>query len=568
MKFVARIVCFSIPPVLTTALFVLFFSDAFAQSGPAQSNDVIESNRAVADANDVAYCAGSRVTPLELLPTDHWAYEELKKLWIQGLVDSFFFSSRPASRFDIAELLISLEDTGSKAAGSPSMERLLREFSREIRELRKASAQKGDDGEGGDRYKETPFLYQRKEPGTDFRLSIYADAIADNADQENIELKDGSRAGVRAWALIRPGIVLFEDIYVGKITHGQLYGEELFSLKDVLIFSDRFYVSLRAPFLDLELGRDKVRWGPGYTGTLLLSDGAPTYTILYAGKTLGRRVKVSAVSGILDPEEGKYLAGHRIEIAPWNRIQLGFAETAIYHSQFVEPLYAISLIPFTLVERILHRDSRYTGIDDPLRNNVSVSADFVVRAHSGVSFYGELMVDDWAEETSKRPTKLAYQLGTRASLPAGRRNVNAIAELTRVWNYTYSTSYSHFYDRDQSHQGVPLGYLLGPDSKRIFLELSYDASRDFELGLTWDETLKGEGSLQNPWREEMGSVDADKLSGIVETRRALSPFVRWLPRDNFLVEASAGLKQIKNENHAKSGTESSALFSFRLAARW
>jgi hypothetical protein len=531
------------------------------------------------DSNASPCCAARRETPPELLPTDHWAYEELRKLWIQGLVDSFFFSTRPVSRYDIAQLLVSLQGSSISLPNSPSLERLLREFSREIRELKGEVSSGTGEAKHGARYKaedarhkadytETPFLFQKKEQNFDFRLSLYADAIADNWNQKDMDFRDGSRAGVQAWTILRPNIVLFEDIYVGKLSEGWRYGEELFSLKDVLIFSDRFYISMRAPFLDVTLGRDKLRWGPGITGTLLLSDGAPSYTLLSASKAFGRKFKVSAVSGILDSEEGKYLAGHRIDIAPSNSVQIGLAETAIYHSRFVEPLYAISLVPFTLVERILHRDSQNSGADDPLRNNVGISTDFVVRARKGISLYGELMIDDWAEETSKRPTRLAYQLGTAISKPTGSRTINAVAELSRVWNYTYSVYYSESYDRDDSHQGVPLGYSLGPDSKRIFLLLSCDVSRDFELGLTWDETLKGEGTLQNPWREEMGKVDADELSGIVETKRSVAPFVRWLPRDNFLLEASAGLKQIENENHVKKENESSALFSLRVAARW
>ena len=189
--------------------------------------------------------------PPELLPTDHWAYEELRKLWIQGLVDSFFFSTRPVSRYDIAQLLISLEASPRSLPNSPSLERLLREFSREIRELEGNTS----------KYRETPFLFQKKEQNFDFRFSLYADAIADNWNQKDVDFRDGSRAGFQAWAILRPNIVLFEDIYVGKLSEGWRYGEELFSLKDVLIFSDRFYISMRAPFLDVTLGRDKLRWG-------------------------------------------------------------------------------------------------------------------------------------------------------------------------------------------------------------------------------------------------------------------------------------------------------------------
>jgi hypothetical protein len=506
---------------------------------------------------------------IELLPTDHWAYEELRKLWIAGTLDSFFVSTRPVSRYDVAAMLLSLEESGRAPTDSPPMERLLREFSREMRYLREAQEETSlEAAHARSLYEETPFLFQKRNRDVDFRASLYTEAAVRKEGSSDAVVEEGSRAGIRVLAILRPGITVFEDIYVGKHSGAWRYSEELFGMDDVVVLTDRFYVAVRTPLFDAVLGRDKLRWGPGETGTLLLSDAAPSYTLFSASKTLGRGVKISTLSAILDSQEGKYFAAHRVDFVPWEFLQVGLSETAVYHSRYVEPLYAISLIPFTFVERLLHRDSGDPRPDDPLRNNLALGADVVVRPVNGVSLHGELMLDDVSEETGERPTRLAYQLGAAVYKPVRNRNVNLTAELSRVWNHTYSVCYSSFYDRDHSHQGMPLGYALGPDSRRILVIGSCDLSRDLEAGVSLDEVLRGQGALEEPWCDEMGDVSAGDFSGTLEQTRTIAVFVTWMPRDNVRLETSVGLSDIENEKHIEDESGSHTLFSLRIMARW
>ena len=520
---------------------------------------------AAADDDTPSNAARPAERPPDLLPTDHWAYEELEKLWVAGAVDSAFLSSRPISRYDFAALLMSLQNGRRVPAGYAPMERLLREFSREISYLG------GDSG-----YRPAPFMYHSRSEKTDFRVSLYVDAAwvsTEGSWLDNVEgsgnTVEGSRVGIQSTAILRPNLVIHQDVYAGKITDGWKYGEELFSITDFIIFADRFYVALRTPWVDAELGRDKVRWGPGRTGTLLLSDGAESYTLLSMTKAFGKKVKFSSVSGALDTEAGKYLAAHRIDIAPAGFMQLGLAETAIYHARFFDPLYVTSLIPFTLVERIQHRDSQNPGVDDPLRNNVSVSVDAVVRPARGASVYGELMMDDLSEETSKRPTRLAYQAGLFLSRPVADRCVSLTAELTRVWNYTYTVYYSDVYNRDQTHQGKPLGYYLGPDTEHWYFALSADVSRDIELSGVFDVTRKGEGSLARPWTPDMQDADASSLSGVVERTDELKLVLVWSPLETVRFETSAARMTVKNRNHEASRHDwKENEYRLGISARW
>jgi hypothetical protein len=419
-------------------------------------------------------------------------------------------------------------------------------------------------------------MFHSRSEKTDFRLSLYVDAewvSTEGSWLDNIRSSsntvEGSRVGFQSTAILRPNLVIHQDIYAGKITDGWKYGEELFSISDFIIFADRFYVSLRTPWVDAQVGRDDVRWGPGRTGTLLLSDAAGSYTLLHLTKVFGRKVKVSSVSGILDTEAGKYLAAHRIDIAPTAFMQLGLAETAIYHSRFFEPLYVTSLIPFTIVEKILNRDSENPAEDDPLRNNVSVSVDAVVRPVGGASLYGELMIDDLSEETSKRPTRLAYQAGLFLSRPVADRCVSLTAELTRVWNYTYTVYYSDVYNRDQTHQGKPLGYYLGPDTRHWYVSLSTDVSRDVAVSGVFEVIDRGEGGLARPWTPDMEDSDASVLSGVVEKTTGLKLVLMWAPVEAARLETSAARVNVKNRNHDPSQHDwKDTEYRFGVAARW
>ncbi|MFH0777496.1 MAG: hypothetical protein V2A71_02580, partial [Candidatus Eisenbacteria bacterium] len=157
----------------------------------------------------------------------------------------------------------------------------------------------------------------------------------------------------------------------------------------------------------------------------------------------------------------------------------------------------------------------------------------------GLCLRGELMIDDLAEETSARPTKIAYQWAAQVSMPAGRQNTNLLFEFTRVWNHVYSVYYSDLYDRNHTHQGEPLGYWLGPDSRRYYGKFSVDVSPNLEVGATVDIINKGSGSLDEPWLETMGGVDASVFSTPVRDLGFFGLFLRILPRDNIQIRCSA-----------------------------
>ena len=120
-----------------------------------------------------------------------------------------------------------------------------------------------------------------------------------------------------------------------------------------------------------------------------------------------------------------------------------------------------------------------------------------------------------------------------------------LGEYTRVRNFTYSV----YYGEDFIYRRRPLGYALGPDAENMFLEASFDVSRDWQIRWSGDFTNHGEGRLGVPWQPSQGAASTAGLSGIVEERREVWGDARWMPRDNVDVSMGAGFRRLENEGN-------------------
>ncbi len=248
---------------------------------------------------------------------------------------------------------------------------------------------------------------------------------------------------------------------------------------------------------------------------------------------LGGRLHAVIVNGVLNHAEGRYVAFHRLDWRPIGGLRIGLAEGARYNSNGFEPLYLAGIIPYPIVGRLLVRDNDVRATDPAVRNNVMWDADFTVSPHSGVNLYGEILVDDVGTAASDVPTRIGYQMGSLAVLPVGdhTREPRLRFEWTRVWNYTYST----YYGRNFDHEGLPLGYPEGPDSRVLHARGDLVLGRDWTLSGILERIDHGEGRLRAAWDPNdstMAGADPSRLSGIVERQWRLLGGCRYTPRPN------------------------------------
>ena len=128
------------------------------------------------------------------------------------------------------------------------------------------------------------------------------------------------RGGVQASAMRGQGVLLFTDVFAGTESpgpHGNPADSRRFGLVEgvqVNSYFDRAYLRARGALGTVTLGHSWLRWGPGVTGGVGLSDGSQAYdfvefrTRFWMGYTLIDRKPVVDVAQALNMTVGGIVA--------------------------------------------------------------------------------------------------------------------------------------------------------------------------------------------------------------------------------------------------------------------
>jgi len=328
---------------------------------------------------------------------------------------------------------------------------------------------------------------------------------------------ENSRIGLRASYGFDSTLAIVTDIFAAEIAKGREFADPLVAGTDFILHTEESTISARLGPARLRLGRDRHRWGPGASGTLLFSDAAAPLNFGEYQLRLGRRLRFLALTGITsrhaalpvdssgavlpraNPDRTRSLAAHRLqwEISP--RLTVAVAEAARFQGT-PGLLYLAGILPYTLVERLDLQDEPSDSTRSYARNNVLWSAEIDWRVQPHALLYAEVLVDDVATESSDMPTRGGFQGGARWAPRWRGWDWTLGAEYTRVSNYTYSVFYQDLCQCDWEHQGEPLGYALGPDVENLLLRAWAAPSASWSARAWLQVTRKGEGAIGLPWR--------------------------------------------------------------------
>lgn len=260
--------------------------------------------------------------------------------------------------------------------------------------------------------------------------------------------------------------------------------------------------SLEFPALDLMVGRDYMKWGPGYQGNLILSDNAPSFDMLKYSGTIDLndfgggygKINFTKFFSLLDSLDGqnRYFSGQRLEYKPFDALTLGLSETVIISQDssilfynplpFIPPYY----VTWWIASMLSSQDV-----------NCNVSADIELNFYPGIKLYGELMADDviFFPEENPYPNRTGFLAGAYFADPLGFGNTDFRIEYTHINNYVYFPIHPW---EDYLYQGEYIGHLLGPDADQLYLELTHRLSDKFNLSLSYTHERHGEGQVGIP----------------------------------------------------------------------
>lgn len=367
------------------------------------------------------------------------------------------------------------------------------------------------------------------------------------------------------------------DSHLTNILNTQLnqaYLTMSFSSFEISLPSDTpFFPSLSSiefPALDLQIGRDYMKWGPGYQGNLVLSDNAPAFDMIkYSGtfdlNELGEglgSVNFTKFFSLLDPlgGENRYFSGQRLEYKPFDVLTLGLSETAIISQEssllFLNPLPFFP--PYYLTRWIAD------VLRQPSEINSYVGVDMELNFHPGIKLYGEWMADDLilTSETNPYPNRTGFLAGAYFADPLNTGNTDFRIEYTHINNYVYFPTHSW---QDYLYQDEYIGNHLGPDADQLYLELTHRLSDKFNLSLSYTHERHGEGQTGIPLPSDPIIANENIfLSGIIEKEQAYQAEISYDLSPRWAISASATLKNIKNKDNTIGENENNTYFQLEL----
>lgn len=480
--------------------------------------------------------SGASADPVEYLPPAHWAYDDLLALWNRGVVDSLNVASRPWSRIEIARALGHVEDADRN---DPLVRRLEWQFARELERI-------GKPGRA-----ETSPLLRLREGESELRLTAGAEGRVSGAPASDARIQPGSGGFLRARAYLQPHGFLITDLRLQRTGSDRDIGDAVIKNEDLYLDTGETYVTVSPAGFELLFGLAETRWGPGRSGTLLISDAPDPFAVLRLRRTFGGRLELDTMHGTLVQTDNRHVAMHRLSVRVSGTLTLGFAESARYDAPAPELLYLLNLVPYSLLERFSQKHRALEpGMDQ--RNNVMMAGDVVWRFRRDARLWAELLLDDVATELGYQPHRMAWQAGVAISTRLGRIPFDVGLEHTKVFRFTYSVAY----DRNYIFSGRPLGYADGPDVERWTLRLKADPAAEWSLAMDADLLRRGEGFLGESWdtTTRMDPWSGLSLTGVVESTLRAVPSVAWIPRDNVRLAAGVGVRHARNAGNVRGRT--------------
>jgi hypothetical protein len=505
------------------------------------------------------------------LPLDHWAYDYLDRLKVKGLLDEFLNQTRPISRKEVA--LAVWQVTEAAQAGDSriteversQLEWLQMEFAEELQ-----SHSLPDKG-----HERHLFRW------SDGHRGLILDAVGMGRGSLGRDHGRNRRILDFRVTLQARGFLGRELSYAASVVKGQVNSNLDRVVKEDVGLTGYFdsrgsyayydwshaHLTLRVPWLELQLGRQPLSWGPGDRGHLALSSHPPAYDFVQIRVTV-RRVRYVYLHGFLlsgeatervTPEgfirkeyPNKFVAAHRIEASPFSWLSLGLHEAIIYGERGLDLAYLNPLVLFWSAQHSSHD-----------RDNVILGGDFRARPIKGFSLYGALFIDELSLEdmfTQDARNKVALQGGLYLVDLLGFENTDFRLEYTRVQPCVYTHK---FPVNDYCHDGVTLGHWLEENGDDLYLAARHRFSRQLSIVAHLGRTRRGEKGEQ-PWCH-LDSGRYSFLWGTVDRTLLLGLSLDVEPSHNLRASMSYERTERKNRDHIPGEDENLDELSFTLS---
>lgn len=321
-----------------------------------------------------------------------------------------------------------------------------------------------------------------------------------------------------------------------------------------------------------KLGRDKINWGPGKCGNLIISDASKYFDFLGFDNKFGKfrfryvligldpylseaeeknqKEKIDLNSGNKSYSERiKLVAAHRLDWEFLDNLTLSFTESSVIGGQYPD---------IKMINPLFFYHSTFTeGY-----SNVIEGIDLEYKDRNN-RIYVSTAVDEWITAFDKSNEYKAPSMAFLAGFETGIDKIKVNMEYGRTsrWMYNRWQEYLKFTNRRQivttyGKSGryavdYPIGYYLGPDAEAITFGLQYEPFK-----ITVEGINKGELTTRSDYNNSNKEENWYSLSGTVEKtvkvglEYTFGDFILSLEDENI---SNFGNEKDKNQNNFIAG---------------
>ena len=462
--------------------------------------------------------SGSLVLASVNLPLQHWSYEAIERLTALGIIDRAMVVSKPYSRNQAAKYVAraieriradEIRADGRQVLAEPLLERLMAEFRPELTELgtlaRKRSEPERTVRYGARLQTEVDSFSVGAGKTVRFRENRGGEYYA-NGVQNQTDVRGWLEVGDWAALMVQPKFIS----NLNALSQGPVVGP-LTSLNDQYVYLREASLKLTFWNVALEVGRGTQWWGPGYHGSLLLTNHAFPLDMIKLGSDETFRLPWKLrelgewkVNSFLARLEGNQTFSHekifglRVSYLPTAWLELGLTRLTQFGGQGSGASF-----PRTLVDCYKNPPNQ-TGVANC---NEQAMVDFRARIPhvpylvpfpSGMQIYGELGSEDkWSKFPI--PSRAAYLAGLYIPQLFEGDTVDlriefADTDYTRRKTGLAGVWYNNgSFTNGMRQYGFPLGHSMGTDAIDLFIRSTRYVTDKLQVGhnLNYQERQRG-----------------------------------------------------------------------------
>ncbi|HHE64920.1 MAG TPA: hypothetical protein ENL09_02750, partial [Bacteroidetes bacterium] len=497
------------------------------------------------------------------VPLDSWVYPVISRFETLQAFEgnsTIALNTKPLTRFEVTSLIDTVLSNLQKGkvkltqADLLLMEKLANEFQTELSTLNKGNL--------------APESTLKIEPYFTQKMDLF---YPENINLEKLNLL--SKLGAKISNTISENTALYLDA-LAYTDHDWISNNQ----EEEILFQAQIkkaYVNLNLPSFNITIsdnvsflpdnigisdfcllvGRDYMRWGPGYQGSLMLSDNSPAFDMLRYSGTIDlndsgesmAKINFTKFFSLLDTldEQNRYFSGQRLEYKPIPALTLGLTETAII--SYDSSLLFLNPLPFIPPYYITRWIADVLEQSSEINSNVGV--DMELNFYPGIKLYGEWMADDFilTPKTNPYPNRTGFLAGAYFADPLGKGNIDFRIEYTHINNYVYFSTHPW---QDYLYQGEYIGHTLGPDADQLYLKLTHNLSDRLNLSLSYNQERHGEGQAGIPLPSDPVIANEDIfLSGIIEKQQSYQAKLSYTISPQWEISAGITRENIKNKDN-------------------